>query len=201
MPEHHEEVCVKANISRRAFIQSAGALTLLGAVGGTARAKANRSAAPVRREPHDGHQDDGPMPNTVGEVNHEANGFNPSDTVADFDYGTVSTLSDGRTLREYQIVSADKMLEVLPGIDFPAWTFNGRIPGPTIRATEGDRIRINFINGSPHPHSMHFHGMHPAEMDGVPPGAGEGDHVHPGVAGENFPHLLPAAVEKLAHRR
>src|SRR5574341_555257 len=187
MPEHHEEVCVKANISRRAFIQSAGALTLLGAVGGTALAKANRSAAPVRREPHDGHQDDGPMPNTVGEVNHEANGFNPSDTVADFDYGTVSTLSDGRTLREYQIVSADKMLEVLPGIDFPAWTFNGRIPGPTIRATEGDRIRINFINGSPHPHSMHFHGMHPAEMDGVP-GAG------PGVIapGESFTYEFDA---------
>jgi FtsP/CotA-like multicopper oxidase with cupredoxin domain len=55
----------------------------------------------------------------------------------------------------------------VPGLKFAAWTYNGRIPGPTLRATEGDRIRINFVNGSAHPHTMHFHGIHPGEMDGV----------------------------------
>ena len=54
---------------------------------------------------------------------------------------------------------------------FPAWTYNGRVPGPTLRATEGERLRIVFQNGGSHPHSMHFHGIHAARMDGVP-GAG-----------------------------
>ena len=45
--------------------------------------------------------------------------------------------------------------------------YNGTIPGPTIRATEGDHLKINFINNGSKPHSLHTHGIHPAEMDGV----------------------------------
>ncbi|WP_163361420.1 multicopper oxidase domain-containing protein, partial [Enterobacter hormaechei] len=44
-------------------------------------------------------------------------------------------------------------------------------PGPTLRATEGERLKIIFRNHGSHPHSMHFHGIHAARMDGVP-GAG-----------------------------
>jgi FtsP/CotA-like multicopper oxidase with cupredoxin domain len=50
-------------------------------------------------------------------------------------------------------------------------SFNGRIPGPAIRAREGERLRVIFANNGSHPHSMHFHGIHSAQMDGVP-GAG-----------------------------
>ena len=52
---------------------------------------------------------------------------------------------------------------------FPAWTYNGQVPGPTIRATEGDRVRVTFINQGSHPHTIHFHGWHPPEMDGSLP--------------------------------
>jgi FtsP/CotA-like multicopper oxidase with cupredoxin domain len=52
---------------------------------------------------------------------------------------------------------------------FPAWTFNGQVPGPTIRATEGDRIRVTFLNQGAHPHTIHFHGWHPPDMDGSLP--------------------------------
>lgn len=83
-----------------------------------------------------------------------------------FDYGKVSTLPDGRTLREYTILAQDREVEVAPGVFYPAWTYNGQVPGPTIRATEGDLLRINFLNGSAHPHTIHFHGIHPANMDG-----------------------------------
>jgi FtsP/CotA-like multicopper oxidase with cupredoxin domain len=86
----------------------------------------------------------------------------------DFDGGRTSTLPDGRTLREWSISATDKDIEVAPGATFPAWTFNGRVPGPTLRCTEGDRLRVRFRNDSAHPHTMHFHGIHPAEMDGVP---------------------------------
>ena len=71
-------------------------------------------------------------------------------------------------MREWTLVAEDKEIEVAPGIRFPAWTYNGRIPGPTLRAREGERLRITFVNGSAHPHTIHFHGIHPAEMDGVP---------------------------------
>ncbi|MDZ7731119.1 MAG: multicopper oxidase domain-containing protein [Natrialbaceae archaeon] len=39
--------------------------------------------------------------------------------------------------------------EILPGIEFPMWTFNGQVPGPTIRVEEGDLVRINFSNAFP----------------------------------------------------
>ena len=76
---------------------------------------------------------------------------------------------DGSLLREYEIVAIDREIEIAPGVFFPAWTFNGQVPGPTIRATEGDRVRINFLNQGSHPHTMHFHGWHPPEMDGSLP--------------------------------
>jgi FtsP/CotA-like multicopper oxidase with cupredoxin domain len=107
------------------------------------------------------------MPDVNGEVDHAANGFNPTEILTDFDYGKVSTMPSGQTLREFFINSIEKNIEVVPGMIFPAWVYNGRIPGPTLRVTEGDRVRIHFGNGSSHPHSMHFHGIHPASMDGV----------------------------------
>ncbi|MGH2581871.1 MAG: multicopper oxidase domain-containing protein [Anaerolineales bacterium] len=170
---------MQKKLSRRDFLK-AGALV----AGGLGAAVAARDAR--KRPPFSGHGQhgdhegmDGPhgMANVVGEVDHEKNGFNPSDLLTDFDYGKVSTLPNGQTLREYEIYAANKMIEVVPGIEFPAWTFNGRIPGPSLRATEGDRMQIHFFNGSDHPHTMHFHGFHPAEMDGVP---GSGPLVDPG---------------------
>ena len=79
-------------------------------------------------------------------------------------------------LREYEIFSIEREIEIAPGMFFPAWTYNGQVPGPTIRAIEGDRIRITFRNLGTHPHSMHFHGWHPPAMDG----SLAGQEVQPG---------------------
>jgi FtsP/CotA-like multicopper oxidase with cupredoxin domain len=76
---------------------------------------------------------------------------------------------DGTLLREYDLYAADREIEIVPGVRFPAWTYNGQVPGPTIRATAGDRVRVNFVNQGSHPHSIHFHGWHPPEMDGSMP--------------------------------
>jgi FtsP/CotA-like multicopper oxidase with cupredoxin domain len=159
-------------VSRRDFLRAGGYL-VAGAAAAAActPAKPDASAHPTAAGSHMASMagSGGSLPGTVGEVDHEKNGFNPTDLLTDFDYGTVSALPDGRTLRQWEITSYNKNVEVVPGIDFPAWTFNGRIPGPTLRCTEGDRLRITFKNGSDHPHTMHFHGFHPAGMDGVPP--------------------------------
>ena len=106
------------------------------------------------------------------EVDHATNGFNPTDILRDFDYGTTRRLASGRVLREWEIVAVDKEIEVAPGVFYEAWTYNGRVPGPTLRCREGELLRIKFANGSEHPHTMHFHGIHPAFMDGMP-GIGE----------------------------
>ncbi len=111
-------------------------------------------------------QHDGGMM-TVGEVDAVRNGFDPLEMLTDWDTGTTSRLPDGRLLREFQMVAVDKEIEIAPGLFFPAWTYNGRVPGPTLRATEGDRIRVHFTNGGSHPHTIHFHGIHGAYMDGV----------------------------------
>lgn len=87
--------------------------------------------------------------------------------LTDFDYGKTTSLRDGSTLREYRIEARNVEVEVAPGVRFPAWTFNGAIPGPTIRCTEGDSIRITFTNRGTTAHSMHFHGIHRSGMDGV----------------------------------
>lgn len=94
--------------------------------------------------------------------------FDPMEYLRDFNYGKVSILPNGKTLREFTIVAEDdKIMEVSPGVFYNVWTFNGTVPGPTIRATEGDIVRIDFINNGSKEHTMHFHGIHPAEMDGV----------------------------------
>ena len=55
----------------------------------------------------------------------------------------------------------DREIEIAPGVFFPGWTYNGTIPGPVIRATEDDILRVRFVNAGSHPHSIHFHGIHP----------------------------------------
>lgn len=87
-----------------------------------------------------------------------------------------SKLPNGQTLHEYYFFMVNKEIEIAPGVIFPAWTYNGQVPGPTIRATEGDRIRIRFENHGDRPHTMHFHGFHPEVMDGSTPD----QFVHPG---------------------
>ena len=113
-----------------------------------------------------------------GAVDHKANGFDPHTLVRDFDWGTTSRLPGGRILREWTLAAAEQEIELAPGVKFAAWSYNGRVPGPTLRAKEGERLRIRFVNGGRHPHTIHFHGIHTAPADGVM-GLGAGD-IPPG---------------------
>jgi manganese oxidase len=60
-------------------------------------------------------------------------------------------------------------LPIHDSVYFPAWTFNGTVPGPTMRMTEGDHVFVNVTNSpnSKHSHSLHMHSTHPPEMDGT----------------------------------
>lgn len=59
--------------------------------------------------------------------------------------------------------------EVYEGETIEIWGYNGEYPGPTIRAQEGDRVRVNLHNELPEATTIHFHGMDvPNDQDGVP---------------------------------
>jgi FtsP/CotA-like multicopper oxidase with cupredoxin domain len=128
-----------------------------------------------------GHQHDGSMTEETDPVRKALQqkvttlkGFDPMLYLSNFDYGQESKLGDGRTLREFKLVARDVNLEVAPGIIFPAWTYNGTVPGPTIRCKEGELVRIHFTNQSISEHTIHLHGIHAANMDGA------GELVKPG---------------------
>jgi FtsP/CotA-like multicopper oxidase with cupredoxin domain len=111
-------------------------------------------------------------------VDHAANGFDPHTILRDFDWGTTRRTASGTVIREWELTAVDKEIEVAPGVHFTAWTYNGRVPGPTLRAREGERLRIRFVNGTKHPHTIHFHGIHRDLSDGIP-GIGAGN-IDPG---------------------
>ena len=71
--------------------------------------------------------------------------------------------------KEITLVAEDAELEIAPGKRVKTWTFNGTVPAPTLRFTEGDNVTIHFINKSPVPHTIHFHGNHDDKNDGVIP--------------------------------
>ena len=123
-----------------------------------------------------GHTPGYPILSTTGDVldptslniNPETAVVDPSKYLREFNYGTVTNSSNGTKIREFTLIASDTQTkEVSPGVLYNVWTFNGTIPGPTIRATEGDTIRMTLINNGSKFHSIHFHGIHPSEMDGV----------------------------------
>ncbi len=93
---------------------------------------------------------------------------NPIQVLRNFDYGTLKR-ENGRTIREFRLTAGTSVIQLNSAVSYNIWDLNGGIPGPTLRAKQGDRVRILFLNKAGHSHSLHFHGIHPAEMDGVRP--------------------------------
>src|SRR5688572_13947048 len=91
-------------VSRRGFLGAGigGTGLLAAATLGFKRGPAtDNGASALAATTYDPHHGMHPMPAVVGEVDHMKNGFNPTHMLTDFDGGKVSTLPDGRTLREY----------------------------------------------------------------------------------------------------
>jgi FtsP/CotA-like multicopper oxidase with cupredoxin domain len=72
-------------------------------------------------------------------------------------------------VKEFRLVAEPVHKELMPGRPIDVWGFNGSMPGPTIEANEGDRVRFIFENRLPELTAVHWHGLEvPIEMDGVP---------------------------------
>lgn len=94
--------------------------------------------------------------------------FDPQESLRSFERGRVIE-ENGRRVRVFEVEARSITLLLGGEVLFKAWTLNGRVPGPTLRAQEGERIRVVFRNGDSTSHSLHFHGVHPAAMDGIEP--------------------------------
>ena len=76
---------------------------------------------------------------------------------------------DPSPVKTIRLDTTHKIIEIAPGVKFSAWTFGDLVPGPTVRARVGDKIRFSMTNRSDEPvpgvrltsapmmHSMDFH--------------------------------------------
>lgn len=100
---------------------------------------------------------------------------------------------------EVEITAAPTRLSLLPGAETDVYAYNGRVPGPTLEVSEGDRVIVHFRNELPEATTIHWHGLHlPFSTDGSPfhpvePGE-EYTYaftIHPGTAGTYWYHPHP----------
>ncbi len=84
--------------------------------------------------------------------------------------GCVAALRTPKEPRQFELVARPASVALRSGQPaVAAWTYGGSVPGPEIRVTQGDRLRIVVQNQLPQPTTVHWHGIRvPNAMDGVP---------------------------------
>jgi FtsP/CotA-like multicopper oxidase with cupredoxin domain len=97
-----------------------------------------------------------------------------------------STLEDGK--RIFELEAAPVRWEYRSGQRVAAWAYDGRVPGPVLRAREGEQVVVRFRNRLPQPTTVHWHGVDvPWRQDGVP-----GVTQEAVAAGEDFEYEFTA---------
>ena len=61
------------------------------------------------------------------------------------------------SLHHVRIAIRHTKVPIADGVTYDAWTFDGRVPGPVLRVTEGDTVDFTLVNEAPMPHSLDFH--------------------------------------------
>ncbi len=182
------DIAMPDGLTRRELLKKAGlggAVLLGGSVIGHSVRHADAAAVPPEYDTgSDGHMvvGDDVLDTIYG------HGFGPPVGIdgAALDAATRPPLRDDRapgTMREFEISVEERLLEIADGTQFEAWTYNGSVPAPIIRANEGDTIRINFTNRTGDAHNIHFHGSHLPEQDGWEPIPAGGSTVYEFEAG------------------
>ena len=188
----------------------------LGVAGGAALVGSGRGGASATDDDEEEHGNFGPS----GE--YDDPDFDPHAYLRQFETGRnrESSVSqevyeetirgERRTVRHFELTAVDTTITVAPGVEFEAWAFDGQVPGPTLRAVEGDVIRVTFSNASAHAHTIHPHlrNLNP-EMDGIPQnGPGVIDRTEDSFtyewiaqpAGVHFYHCHSMPLKEHVHR-
>ncbi|MDX1991768.1 MAG: copper oxidase [bacterium] len=149
-------------------------LKLMSAGAGAAALTGLSSAKPVWAQQHDTH---------TTQPQQEAGGWEEMDRYheegvqtflnnigqdANFWRPALEPTMDG-DVKVFDLVCQEIQWETSPGMAFPAIAYNGMVPGPEIRVTEGDRVRFNVTNEMTQSTALHFHNLRvPNDQDGVP---------------------------------
>ena len=71
--------------------------------------------------------------------------------------------------RQFEITCDRVKWEVTPGQVLDALGYNSQLPGPVIRVTEGEKVRVKVTNNTDQTTGVHWHGQRvPNAIDGVP---------------------------------
>jgi len=107
---------------------------------------------------------DGAKPTSTAETPAAVPAANMSHGEAAVGSGTapaqVNPSAPPRSTQRHQRIRLDvsnASVEISPGVNYPAWTFGGDVPGPMLRATVGDTVDFTLVNSANIPHSMDFH--------------------------------------------
>src|SRR6478609_5621020 len=69
---------------------------------------------------------------------------------------------------EFTLTASEFDWELMADVPVRVWGYNGQMPGPELRVTEGDTVRVTLVNQLPVPTTIHWHGINvPNAMDGV----------------------------------
>lgn len=83
--------------------------------------------------------------------------------------GQLLAFREENGVKVFELTAKAVQWPILEGVAVTAFTYNGTVPGPLIRVTEGDQVRIVVKNELPDPTTVHWHGIEvPNAMDGIP---------------------------------
>lgn len=184
-PEPSEPADPAGTIARRTLLGALGVATVggltAGALGITGRAAtplAQRIAAssPSAAVSHDAGRvataTGTPIASPTAHVDHDAQAEAvvkafPAKTAGAGLQELTSTVVNG--VREFDLTCDKMRWEVTPGQFYDALTYNKQVPGPIMRVTEGERVRVRVKNNLDQTTGCHWHGQRVTNnMDGVP---------------------------------
>ena len=94
----------------------------------------------------------------------------PPDWNADLPMGVADDGDPRSDVVDVHLEAKIARVEIEPGHTVEMWTYDGKSPGPLLRAHVGDLLRVHFVNHLPAPTTIHWHGLEvPAAMDGADP--------------------------------
>jgi FtsP/CotA-like multicopper oxidase with cupredoxin domain len=149
-------------MDRRKFLAWSGAAAASSLIARVSRAGAQDPHAAHGAEPSEAAPR--PPPATPPARERSREGFLP---VVTPNGETLRWKRDGN-VKVGHLVAGEFEHEFVPGLRTLAYGYNGRTPGPTIEAVEGDRVRLYVTNQLPQKTTVHWHGIVlPNGMDGV----------------------------------
>ncbi len=72
-------------------------------------------------------------------------------------FGPALAPAPGGTVHRVTLIARDRVMQVAPGVRQDMWTFNGQVPGPTLRGHVGDLFIVTLVNRTSMDHSIDFH--------------------------------------------